>query len=72
MRLPMAVVPWGQKGGCDRLVLARFDLAVAVLLRIARLSVAAGRDQLKHPGCPRRAERRTEYAIGLGKLTRGR
>jgi hypothetical protein len=52
---PLVVVPPGKKEGCDRPVLARFDLAVAIsgIVRpgIVRLSVAAGRDQdqAKHP-----------------------
>jgi hypothetical protein len=38
---------------------------------VVRLSVAASRDQRNIPGRPRRAERRTELAVGLASLPAG-
>ena len=46
--LPMACPPRGKKGGCDRPVLARLIMLLRSryrAVRIAQLSVAAGRDQ---------------------------
>ena len=66
------LVPAGQKGGCDRPVLAR------LIMLLRAISVPCGPDSpalrrrrprsAKHPGRPRRAERRTEFAVSLGSL----
>ena len=69
--LPMAC-PRGAKGGCDRPVLAR------LIMLLRAISVPCGPDSpalrrrrprsAKHPGRPRRAERRTEFAVSLGRV----
>ena len=51
----------GSKGGCDRPVLAR-------LIMLLRSRYRAVPRSAKHPGRPRRAERRTEFAVSLGSL----
>src|SRR6516162_8304881 len=53
--------PRGKKGGCDRPVLAR-------LIMLLRSRYRAVPRSAKHPGRPRRAERRTEFAVSLGSL----
>ena len=68
--LPMAC-PRGAKGGCDRPVLARLIMLLRSLVSCGPDSPALRRRRprsAKHPGRPRRAERRTEFAVSLGSL----
>ena len=63
--------PRGKKGGCDRPVLARLIMLLRSLVSCGPDSPALRRRRprsAKHPGRPRRAERRTEFAVSLGSL----
>src|SRR5262249_39664865 len=65
------LAPRGKKGGCDRPRLGAVDHAVAISVPCGPDSPALRRRRPRsanHPGRPRRAERRTEFAVSLGSL----
>src|ERR1700746_976727 len=77
-KFPRDHCPWllsreARKEGCDSPVLARLILLLRSLVSCVGVSPALRRRRprsAKHPGRPRRAERRTEFVVDLGMLAR--